>query len=158
MNYGNVLTHAGQVEEGNASLRKALELDPDFQRAHMYLGRNFLLEGKIDSALAEMQQENLEVFKTFGLALAYHAAGQKKRADELLELFEKNFGGQWAYLLSELYSFRQQKDEAFTALENAYQKGDGWLVFLKGDPLLKNLRSDPRYTAFMQKMGLLPDK
>jgi TolB-like protein len=158
MNFGNILTHAGQLEEGNAILRKALELDPDFQRAHMYLGRNFLLQGKIDSALAEMQLENLEVFKTFGLALAYHAAGQKKRADELLELFEKNFGGQWAYLLAELYSFRQQKDEAFTALENAYQNGDGWLVFLKGDPLLKNLRSDARYSAFMQKMGLLPDK
>jgi hypothetical protein len=100
----------------------------------------------------------MDVFRTFGLALAYHAAGKKKAADEMLDLFVKNYGAQWIYLLAELYAFRQQKDEAFTSLENAYQENDGWLVFLKGDPLLRNLKTDLRYRAFMQKMNLSPDE
>jgi adenylate cyclase len=158
LNLGNILTHAGRIPEATPYLRKALELDPDFQRAHMYLGRNFLLMGKIDSALGEMKSENMEVFKTFGLALALHAAGRKKEADEMFDLFAKSYGEHWNYLLAELYAFRNQKDEAFTSLENAYQKNDGWLVFLKGDPLLRNLKADLRYRAFMEKMNLPPDE
>ena len=158
LNLGNILSHAGRFEEANPYLRKALELDPDFQRAHMYLGRNLLLEGKMDSALNEMKLENMEVFKTFGLALAFHALGKKKEADEMLDLFVKNHGSQWAYLLAELYAFRSQKDEAFASLENAYQNNDGWLVFLKGDPLIRNLKTDSRYKVFMQKMNLPPDE
>jgi hypothetical protein len=42
-------------------------------------------------------------------------------------------------------------------LENAYQTKDGWLVFLKGDPLLKNLVDDNRYKTFMKKMNLTFD-
>jgi TolB-like protein/class 3 adenylate cyclase/Tfp pilus assembly protein PilF len=158
LNLGNILTHAGRMAEANPYLRKALELDPEFQRAHMYIGRNFLLTRKIDSALNEMPLENMQVFRTFGLALAYHTAGRKKDADEMLDLFRKNYGAQWIYLLAELYAFRQQKDEAFVSVENAYQENDGWLVFLKGDPLLRNLKADLRYKAFMQKMNLPPDE
>lgn len=158
LNLGNILAHAGRIEEANSYLRKALELDPEFQRAHMYLGRNLLLAGKIDSALNEMKLENTDVFKTFGLTLAFHSVGRKKEADEMFDLFLKNYGTQWSYLQAEIYAFRHQVDEAFNSLENAYQKRDGWLVFLKGDPLLKNLKTDPRYRVFMQKMNLPPDE
>lgn len=158
LNLGNILSHAGRIAEANPYLRKALELDPEFQRAHMYLGRNYLLAGKTDSALYEMQSENLEVFKTFGLALAYFAAGKRKDADAMLQAFSENYRDQWNYLLAELHAFRGEKDESFTWLENAYQENDGWLVFLKGDPLLKNLKGDLRYKAFMQKMNLPPDE
>ncbi len=158
LNLGNILTHAGRMAEANHYLRKVLEYDPEFQRAHMYIGRNYLLTQKIDSGVNEMQLENMEVFRTFGLALAYHTAGKKKDADEMLDLFVKNYAAQWCYLLAELYAFRQQKNEAFTSLENAYQQNDGWLVFLKGDPLLRNLKADLRYRAFMQKMNLPPDE
>jgi adenylate cyclase len=156
LNLGNILTHAGRMAEANHYLRKVLEIDPEFQRAHMYIGRNYLMTKKIDSALNEMQLETMEVFRTFGLALAYHAAGRKKDADSTLELFVKNYGAQWSYLLAELYAFRQQKNEAFISLEKAYQQKDGWLVFLKGDPLLRNLKTDLRYRAFIQKMNLPP--
>ena len=60
-------------------------------------------------------------------------------------------------MLAELYAFRQEKDAAFASLEKAYKENDGWLVFLKGDPLLRNLTADLRYKTFMQKMNLQPD-
>ena len=55
---------------------------------------------------------------------------------------------------AELYAYRGEKDKAFVWLEKAYQKKDGWLVFLKGDPLLKNLEGDPRHIVFLKKMNL----
>jgi len=39
-------------------------------------------------------------------------------------------------------------------LEKAYQKRDVDRYFIKGDPLLKSLESDPRYRAFLRKMNL----
>ncbi len=154
MNLGNVLTSAGRYDEAILSFKKILELDPQFQRAHFYRGRNYLLKGKPALALKEMQQENLEIFKTFGLALAYHSLGQKKKADEMLKEFSEKYQNNWSYLLAELYAFRGEKDLAFIWLETAYNKKDSWLYWLKGDPLLKNLESDPRHITFLKKMNL----
>lgn len=157
LNLGNILTHAGRPDEAMAYFKKTLELNPQFQRAHLYLGRNYLLLGKTEMGLKEMQQENFEVFRTFGMALAYHAMGKKKEADDALKGFTERFQNDWSYLLTEIHAYRGEKDEAFMWLENAYNKKDGWLVFLKGDPLLKNLKDDNRYKAFMKKMNLTLD-
>ena len=154
MNLGNVLTSAGRLDEAILSFKKILELNPQFQRAHLYQGRNYLLLGKPDLALKEMQQENLEIFKTFGLALVYHALGRNKEADETLKEFLEKYQNNWSYLLAELYAFRGEKDLAFTWLEIAYNKKDSWLYWLKGHPLLKNLEGDPRHIAFLKKMNL----
>jgi len=157
LNLGNILTHAGRADEATAYFKKTLELNPEFQRAHLYLGRNYLLLGKTEMGLNEMQQENLEVFRTFGLALAYHAAGKTKEAGEALMTFTEKFQNEWNYLMAELYAFRGENDKAFAWLEKAYQNKDGWLVFLKGDPLMKNLRNDTRYKVFFNKMNLSLD-
>ncbi len=105
-------------------------------------------------ALKEMQQESMEVFKTFGLALAYHALGRRKEADEMLKEFTDKYQNEWTYLMAELHAYRGEKDKAFVWLENAYSKKDSWLAFLKADPLLENLWSDPRYNALLKKMNL----
>ncbi len=154
LNLGNILIHAGRPDEAITYFKKVLELDPQFQRAHLYLGRNYLLLGKPEMALKEMQQENIEVFRVFGMALAYHAAGKNKEADEAVKDFTDRFQNDWNYLLAELYAYRGETDKAFIWLENAYRKKEGWLVFLKGDPLLKNLEGDPRHKTFLKKMHL----
>ena len=47
-----------------------------------------------------------------------------------------------------------EKDKAFDWLEESYKVRETRLTFLKGDPLLKNLKNDPRYVTFMKKMNL----
>ena len=154
MNLGNCQSYLGRYYEAIKSFKKVLEIDPGFQRAHLYQGINYLLLGKPDLALREMQKENMEIFKTFGLALAFHALNRKKEADETLKEFTDKYQNNWSYLLVQLHAFRGEKDAAFTWLETAYNKKDGWLFWVKGDPLLKNLMSDPRYKAFLKKMNL----
>ena len=154
LDMGNNQTADGQINKAILSFKKALEIDPRFQRAHLYQGINYLLLGKSDLALKEIQQENNELFKTFGLALAYHALGRKQEADQTLIDFTDKYQNNWGYLLAELHAFRGEKDKAFAWLEAAYNKKDSWLFWVKGDPLLKNLKTDPRYNAFLKKMNL----
>ena len=154
---GNRLTYSNRFEEAIVQFNKILELNPQFQRAHLYLGRIYLLQGKPELALAEMQQENMEIFKRFGLALAFHALGRKKEADEELTNFITLYQNDWAFLIAEIYAFRGAKDSAFEWLEKAYQRKDPWLTWFNGDPFLKNLESDTRHKAFLKKMKLPVD-
>jgi hypothetical protein len=53
-----------------------------------------------------------------------------------------------------VYGYRGQLDKSFQWLERAYNQRDPGLPSIKVDPLLKNLRHDPRYTEFVKKMRL----
>jgi hypothetical protein len=55
---------------------------------------------------------------------------------------------------AEVYSYRGSLNKAFEWLERARTQHDGGLAELRGDPLLRPLESDPRYPAFLTKMGL----
>ena len=154
MNLGNTLTTDGRYTEAISSFKTVLELNPQHQRAHMYIGRNYILIEKPDLALKEMEMENVEIFKAFGLALVYHALGRKQEADKRLKEFTEKYQSNWSYLLAQLHAFRNEKNEAFAWLETAYNKKDSWLFWVKNDPLLKNLEDDPRFESFLKKMNL----
>jgi adenylate cyclase len=152
-NQGANLTYAGRIDEANEQYKKLLEINPQFQRAHMYLGRNLLIQGKKTEAFNEMKKEMAPVFSSFGMLLAYHALDNKKEAGERLSRFISENRDRWPFLIAEAYAFMGNKDEAFQWLETAYNKRDSWLIWIKGDPLLKNLEGDPRLTAFLKKMN-----
>jgi serine/threonine-protein kinase len=59
-----------------------------------------------------------------------------------------------AYQIAEVFAWRGEKDQAFEWLERAYRQRDGGLSSIKGDPLLKSLRADPRFNALLRKLKL----
>jgi hypothetical protein len=59
-----------------------------------------------------------------------------------------------AYEIAQNYAFRGQVDQAFDWLDRAYRQHDNSLWMTKWDPLLKNLRGDPRYKVFLRKIKL----
>jgi eukaryotic-like serine/threonine-protein kinase len=153
-NLGLRLFFTGRLDEAEEAVRKALELNPQFPSAHYSLGRIYLVQSKIEEALAEMQQEPEPAWRGFGLALAYHAAGKKLEADAALADYIKKFQNNWAYQIARIYAYRGDSDKAFEWLERAYKQRDGGLAEIKGEPLLHSLEDDPRYRAFLQKMKL----
>ena len=157
LDLGNALSCDERLAEAIPYFNKILEINPQYQRAHLYIGRNYLLMGKPEQALTEMEKENLEIFRSFGVALAYHALGRKKEADEKLKEFTEKYRDNWSYLIVQLHAYRREKEEAFAWLETAYSKKDSWLYWIKSDPLLKNIQDDSRYKTYLKKMNLLTD-
>jgi hypothetical protein len=89
-----------------------------------------------------------------GQVLAYHALGREQDSNAALsELIAKYHTG-GAYQIAQAYAFRGESDKSFEWLEHAYNQRDGGLLEIKTDPLLKNLRHDPRYTDLLKKMRL----
>ena len=56
--------------------------------------------------------------------------------------------------IADIYAWRGEADNAFIWLNTAYEQRDGGLMELLMDPLLVSLKSDPRWPAFLNKMGL----
>jgi len=148
------LYYANHSEEAILNLRKALELNPQFPRAHTFLGDIYLLQGKSEMALAEIMQETDKTWTGYGLSLAYHALGRKKEADQELRNYIAEFQKGNTFEIAEIYAFRDEKNKAFEWLEKAYHARAARLVWFKNNPLLKNLESDPRHLAFLKMMNL----
>jgi eukaryotic-like serine/threonine-protein kinase len=156
-NLGLYLYYIGRLQEAEQAVRKALELNPQSPNTHVILGRIYLAQSKFEAALDEMQKEQGPIWHGMGLALAYHGAGKKKEADAALAQFIEKFQNGWAFQVAQIYAYRGETDKAFEWLERAYKQRDAGLLEMKGDPLLRNIEKDARYTAFLKKMNLPVD-
>jgi eukaryotic-like serine/threonine-protein kinase len=58
------------------------------------------------------------------------------------------------YGIAQLYADLGDKDHAFEWLNTAYQEHDIYLFGMRTDFTMDSLRSDPRYTAMLKKIGL----
>jgi TolB-like protein len=149
-----IYLRSGNLSEAERSLRRALEIAPQYGTGHYFLGETLMLQGHLDAALAEFRKETLDDGQLEGSAMVHFAAGRKADSDaSLAEAIRRN-GDSWASEIARVYAFRGEKDHAFEWLERAYEGRDEDLYFMKDDPLFKNLESDPRYKAFLRKMNL----
>ena len=91
----------------------------------------------------------------FGLALSYHALGKKNESQAALAQLINDYGATAAFQVAEVaYAFRGEANETFEWLERARAQLDGALIGIKGNPFLKSIEHDPRYTVLLQEMRL----
>jgi len=144
---------SGQLAEAEQSIRRALQIEPHYGAGHYFLGEVLMLQGRYDAALAEFRNETPDDGELVGSAMVHFVAGRKAESDaKLAEAIRVN-ATDWPYGIAGVYAFRGEKDRAFEWLDRAYEARDHLYMF-KGDPLLKNLKGDPRYKAFLRKMNL----
>jgi TolB-like protein/DNA-binding winged helix-turn-helix (wHTH) protein len=143
----------GQLNQALADCKKALELNPDVYPGPIQLTKIYVMQGRPQDALPEIERVRDEPQRAFLYAIAYYALDRKKESDaalsELITKYQRN-----TYRIAEVYAFRNQFDEAFEWLDRAYGQRDAGLILTKVDPLLKSLRHDPRYAALLKKLNL----
>lgn len=153
-NLALLLTAAGRPEEAAAAFRHLLDLDPQYPGAHSGLGVILLLDGEPQSALAQMEREVDEYLRDQGIVMALSALGRESEADQRLAAFIEEHDEWAAVQIAEIYAWRREADRAFAWLDTAYAQRDGGLAEILGNPLLASLESDPRWPAFLDKVGL----
>src|SRR6266850_1953608 len=144
----------GRLEEAEVHFKKALELDPGLAPNHEGLGLVYLAQGRAQDALTEIEREQMGMWRLQGQAVAYYALRRKKESDTALSELIAKYQSQNAFLIAEVYSFQKEPDQAFKWLDRAYVQHDSTVPETKASTLLKNLRGDPRYTAFLKKLRL----
>jgi TolB-like protein/DNA-binding winged helix-turn-helix (wHTH) protein/cytochrome c-type biogenesis protein CcmH/NrfG len=144
----------GRQEEAEANFKKALELNPGLPGDHEWLGLVYLVQARVQDALVEIEREPTAALRLQGQAVAYYALGRKKESDTALSELIGKYQTSYAFQIGDVYAFRKEPDKAFEWLERAYVQHDGGVASTKWDPLLKNLRGDPRYIAFLNELRL----
>jgi tetratricopeptide (TPR) repeat protein len=152
-NLGEIEFFNGQPDEAAADCKKALEVNPDVLPGSFYLIQIYIMQGRPQDALPEIERVRPDDLRAGVYAIVYYALGRKKESDAALRELIAKYHASDAYQIAEVYGFRNQSDEAFEWLDRAYTQHDGGLIETKVDLLLKNLHNDPRFAAFLKKLN-----
>jgi eukaryotic-like serine/threonine-protein kinase len=152
-----------RFDDAIKQLHATLELDPDYILARYVLGQAYTQRGQYSEAIAELQTAAglsarlPPILSALGYACALAGEGDHARQilAELAEASSKKYVS--AYDLALVNLGLGQKDTALELLNNAVQERCGWLIFLKIEPALDALRSDPRFRDLVQTVGLRLD-
>jgi TolB-like protein/DNA-binding winged helix-turn-helix (wHTH) protein/cytochrome c-type biogenesis protein CcmH/NrfG len=151
---GEIEYYTGRLDQAAADGKKSLELNPDYWAGPILLTHIYLLQGRPQDALPEIEHVHYAPYRAHLYALTYHALGRKNESDAALRELTTKYYASNAAEIAEIYAFRNQTDEAFEWLDRAYAQRDPSLMATKMDPLLKSLHNDPRYAALLKKLNL----
>ena len=142
--------------------RKTLELDPNFAETHWFIGLADEQERRYKQAAAELQTavdlsgRRVSILSSLGHFLA--VSGDRRTA--LKTLAELNALSKQRYVPSYekalIYVGLGEKSQALTELGEAYKEGSYWMLNLRYEPRLDPLRSEPRFTELLLRLGLSP--
>ena len=155
---GWVYFNARRYDEAEAQVRKTLEMDENFFLAHFYLGCVLQLKGRNAQAIPEFQKAfdlNHDLYALAMLGNAYARDGQTEKARRVLDQLNEEAKSRYVapYALALTLLGLGEKEHALAELERAYQTHDtNYLFVIKTDPLLDDLRSDPRFEALVRKV------
>lgn len=153
----NVLFLAGKFDEAVAQCRKALDLDPGAVAAHTILRWAYELKGMHNEALAAFEQERSFAGDTpttnAKRAHVLAAIGKRDEARAILEEILTRRQERWvtAYEIAIIYCLLGDYDNAFRWLAQAEREHAVGFTYVRVDPHLTGLRSDPRFAGLMRE-------
>lgn len=155
-----VYYYIGDSETALERCDHTIELDPHFAPAYSLLGFVQERRGEFDEALAAFQHaiQLSPQSPSFRAALGRIFALLGKRAEaskilkDMLDLATKRYVSPFDLAL--LNIALNQYDEGFEWLEKAGQDRGIEVISLKVDPRWESVRSDPRFIALVDKLGL----
>ena len=150
---GRLLNVTGQYPGARNALDRALEISPESEYSVFHRGMTDLLDGKAQQALPAFRKV-VSAYSGAGIAMAEYSLGHARQSQQALDREIAVYSQGAAYQVAEVYAWRGEKDKAFEWLDRAHAQHDGGLSFIKADPLMASLRSDPRFPAFLEKIGL----
>jgi tetratricopeptide (TPR) repeat protein len=166
----NLLNHAlssqvaFQARDHNSAVAfatRTIALDPEFWIGHMQLAQAYEQLGRMDESLAAVTNAarfsggNSKAHSLRGYILA--RMGRTQEAREVLNTLEAAARDRYVppYATALVQAGLGASDAVFTALDAAYDARDVHLVFLTVDPKWDRYRTDPRFTALLQRCGFV---
>ena len=157
-NLGLYQRQAGRLDAAIASFRTALSLSPGRANAHAEIGNALLLKGDAQGALAEIERETSEIWKTIGLPMAYYAVGRKADSDTALAALIAKSERDAPSNIASVYAYRGEADQAFEWLDKAIEYSDPGLADIVTENLFDTIHADPRWLLFLRKIGKAPEQ
>ena len=158
-NVGRLHYLAHNYAQAVKDLQFALELEPDFRKAHRDLGLVYAELGDLDQAFQQLSQSRGltdDLRDTMAAeAYAYARNNRPQRARELLAQMELQADSKsLAYEIATIYSALGEKAQALNWLDRAFREHSADRANLAVDPRLDGVRDEPRFQALILAAGL----
>ena len=155
-----IWTH--KYDDGIAACQKYAKEDPSFAPVHHCLTLGYWAKSMYPQMLAEykifgdLSGDKNEAAVASAMAEGYRSGSWKAALEKALpvRLQQYKSGHTEAGSIAVLYAGLGDKDNAFQWLNAAYKDREVIMIRLKTDPWLDPLRSDPRFTELIKKVGL----
>lgn len=158
-NLAKILEENGQYDKAIDQAKRTLDLEPNSAVTHAVLGivyedkkmyANAITEYKTALQLGEFPEEVRGL-----LGYVYAISGDRANTDKMIRELKQVWPGhaRAALDLAGIYSGLGQKDQAMYWLGKASEKEVGDLAVVGQDPHFAALHSDPRFQAFVKKVG-----
>ena len=158
-NLGLALYRGRRPDQAVAQFQKTLELDPNNWIAWTNLGWALISQRKFTEAITDLQRarqidDNHYVLAALGQA--YALSGNRREALKVIEQMKEWSKQRYVspHSVALIYVGLGEKDLAFQWLEKGIEVRSEHLGWLKVDPRIDSLRSDPRFTALARRVGL----
>ncbi|HLS30480.1 MAG TPA: hypothetical protein VK021_06460 [Flavobacteriaceae bacterium] len=147
----------GEVDKTEEALNHFLLFFPNSSGANWIMSRIQLSLDHPEKAMNYIEREPDPFWKLYGKCMVIYAMDDKQEADSLLGRFIADYSEDMAEPnIADIYAFREEKDEAFKWLEQAFENKDSSLLEILNYPSMQNLWGDPRWNKLINKLGL-PD-
>jgi TolB-like protein/DNA-binding winged helix-turn-helix (wHTH) protein len=157
---GAVYYWAHRFDEAIDQFQKTLALYPDSAVDHSYLGLSYERKGMYGEAVEEYLKEkelygvSKEELSVFRQAFASSGTNGFLRAELKSAIATSKRQHVKPGDLGPLYARLGENDQAFEWLEKDYQERAPYIAFMKVDPSLDSLHSDPRFQELLRRLGL----
>jgi len=163
---GNVYFAVRKYDDAIRALQFALQMDPQYQMAHMRLAWNWQAKGEYEKAIEELRLSYApDVRNSIGgegtfrrLRDAYAARGATGYRRELLAIALEGYKPGAHYGTDEiaaLYAQLGESDKALDWLEKGYAVHDPYVFFwIAVSPAYDPLRSNPRFQKLLEVLRL----
>ncbi len=158
-NLGWGLYYARRFDESIKQYQNLLENFPQYGLGFYAISKVYRTVGRFDEALKASEKANElfenSVFAMLGQAESFAAAGQIAEAEKLLEKL-KNFAKDRfvsPYQFALVYCYLGKKENAFAALDEAFEVKEAWLNWLNTEPAFDILRGDEKFDGILEKFN-----
>ncbi len=159
---GTVLTDAGQYDQAITICKQLVQENPTFPIAHdclvyAYWGKQAYAQAVEEWKIEGQLTGNPDDAKfADALERGFRSAGWKgaMAAGARVHEARRKTGGESPLFIARFYADMGDKDKAFEWLDIAFREHDRLLTDLNVSPGFDNVRSDPRFTELVSKIGL----
>jgi TolB-like protein/Flp pilus assembly protein TadD len=142
--------------------RAALDMDPNFSSAHLWLAQAYEQKRLFDEAIASLEfgcrLSGDSSYAMARLAVGQALAGHGEEAHAILNrltllMQERQYVS--PHDVAMIHAALNETDDAFAWMERALEERSVWLGYLNVEPQWDSSRSDPRFQGLLRRIGLL---